>query len=72
MRKMRYGTVVFVTVSDLAIETFHVSMEPFLGLAGQAGSQVANLQVCAGRPQQIVHLEPPQDVGYKALEFFEV
>jgi hypothetical protein len=47
-------------------------MEPLLGLAIQAGAQVADLQVNAGWPNQIVHLEPSQDVGYEALKLFEV
>jgi hypothetical protein len=38
-------------VSDLAIETWDVSMEPLLGLASQAGAQIADLQVYAGRSE---------------------
>jgi hypothetical protein len=56
---------------DLAIEMFNVSMVPLLGFACQASAHVADLQLYAGRPEQVIHLEPSQDVGDEALELFE-
>jgi hypothetical protein len=38
-------------ITDLAIETFNISMEPLLGFACKAGVHVVDLQVHAGWPE---------------------
>ena len=57
---------------DLAIESFYISVEPFLCLACKAGAHVIDLQLDAGLSQQTVHFEPPQNACYEDLELFEV